>query len=75
MQFLVSFMDKAIQDNKTLLVVSWKGFKSKPFSLKKSAFKIFILKYLYVKNALFYKKKMKQLISGLYVDTDENKYI
>ena len=48
-------MDKAIQDNKTLLVISWKGFKSKPFSLKKSAFKIFILKY--VKNAFFLQQK------------------
>ena len=28
---LVNFMDKAIQDNKNMLVVSSQGFKRKPF--------------------------------------------
>ena len=51
MQFLVSVMHKAIKDNKKLLVVSWEAFKGKPFSLKKSTFKIFILKIC--ENAIF----------------------
>ena len=46
---LVNFMDKAIQNYQKVSVVSCKGFKSKPFSLKKSAFKIFILKVVKMK--------------------------
>ena len=57
MQFLVDVLDKAIQDNKKLSIVSWKGFKRKPFQLKKSAFKIFVLKF--VKMQFLPKNKMK----------------
>ena len=53
MQFLVSFMDKAIQDNQTFLVFLEKDSKVSRFHLPllKSVFKIFILKF--VKNAFF----------------------
>ena len=65
MQFLDKFMDKTFKDIEIVLSVSLRGFHWKEFSQKKSAFKMFILKF--TKHAIFYPKS-KQWRLGILID-------
>ena len=54
MQIIVKFLEKIVDDIEISLIVSWKRPQNELFSLKKLAFKIFILKI--VKNAFNHPK-------------------